>query len=134
MLFDLCRSTDFGLAFERLCLKNLPGLLTAAGFELNELISYGPFFRQSARKKKKSEGLQIDILLHRQGHILTVIECKFQTSPLGCSVIDEVEKRFLFFSPKKCTQWKKCWSAQAPSPEICSKAATSTKSSTLTLS
>jgi hypothetical protein len=91
----------FGLAFEQFCIKNLPNLLAHAGIELNEIIGYGPFFRQPARKGRHTAGFQIDILLHRHGHILTVIECKFQTPPLGYSVIREVERKIALLKPKK---------------------------------
>lgn len=93
--------TYFGLAFERLCMKNLPSLLSKAGIELNEILGYGPFFRQPSRKNRSDAGLQIDILVHRQGHILTVMECKFQTSPVGSSVIQEVERKLELLKPKK---------------------------------
>ncbi|MBI3277443.1 MAG: AAA family ATPase [Chlamydiae bacterium] len=94
--------TYFGLAFERLCMKNLPGLLSAAGIPLNEILGYGPFFRQPARKKgSKDVGLQIDILVHRQGHVLTVMECKFLTSPIGLSIVQDVERKVAFLKPKK---------------------------------
>lgn len=93
--------TYFGLAFERLCMKNLPGLLSAVGIQLNEVLGYGPFFRQPARKSPNDAGLQIDILVHRQGHILTIIECKFQTTPVGLSVVQEVERKLALLKPGK---------------------------------
>ncbi len=89
----------FGLAFEQFCMKNLTNLLAHTGINLDKIIGYGPFFRQPGRKKRKSEGLQIDILLHRRGHILTVIECKFQTNPVGLSVIRDVEKKISLLRP-----------------------------------
>ena len=93
--------TYFGLAFERFCMKNLPGLLAATGIPLNEVLGYGPFFRQPGRKNSNDSGLQIDILVHRQGHVLTIIECKFQTTPVGLSVVQEVEKKLNFLKPNK---------------------------------
>ena len=91
----------FGLAFERLCMKNLPALLSAAGIPLNEILGYGPFFRQPSRKSPNHVGVQIDILVHRQGHILTIIECKLQTNPVGLSVVQDVERKLAFFRPNK---------------------------------
>ena len=82
-------------------MKNLPGLLSAAGIPLNEVLGYGPFFRQPGRKNQNDAGLQIDILVHRQGHVLTIIECKFQTTPVGLSVVQEVEKKLNFLKPNK---------------------------------
>ena len=93
--------TYFGLAFERFCMKNLPKLLSATGIALSEILGYGPFFRQPARKNPNDAGLQIDILVHRQGHILTVVECKFQTSSIGLSVVQEVEKKLTLLKAKK---------------------------------
>ncbi len=91
----------FGLAFERFCMKNLSSIFSAAGIPLNEILGYGPFFRQPSRKDPQDSGLQIDILVHRQGHILTLMECKFQTSPIGLSVAREVDKKLTFLKPKK---------------------------------
>lgn len=93
--------TYFGLAFERFCMKNLSSILPAAGIALNEILGYGPFFRQPSRKTPNDAGLQIDILVHRQGHILTLMECEFQTSPVGLSVAQEVERKLTFLKPKK---------------------------------
>ena len=82
-------------------MKNLPGLLSAVAIPLNEILGYGPFFRQPARKSPNDGGLQIDILVHRQGHILTMIECKFLTTPVGLSVVQEVEKKLALLKPNK---------------------------------
>jgi len=91
----------FGLAFERFCIKNISGLLSGAGIALNEILGYGPFFRQPGRKGQSDAGLQIDILVHRRGHILSVFECKFQTSPVGMAVIQEVERKVALLRPKR---------------------------------
>ena len=78
-----------GLAFEKLCLQNIPSLLNALEIPLHQLEDYGPYFRQPARKQQ-SEGVQIDLLLKRKGDLLTLIECKFGSTPVGMSVIDQV--------------------------------------------
>lgn len=84
-LFDQLTSNTFaaycGLAFERLCIKNLPTILEHLGVGLHEITGYGPFFRQPSRKKRTDDGLQIDILVRRRGHVLMVIECKFRSQP-----------------------------------------------------
>ena len=96
-LFDrLCgKSFDTwcGLAFEQLCMKNLPSILTSLGIGMDQLIDFGPFFRQPGRGAANNDGLQIDLLLHRNGRVLTLIECKFRTSPIGISVIQEVDRK-----------------------------------------
>ncbi len=96
-LFDrLCgKSFDTwcGLSFEQLCMKNLPSIMTSLGIGLDQLIDFGPFFRQPRRGAKRNDGLQIDLLLHRTGQTLTLIECKFRTRPVGVSVIEEVKRK-----------------------------------------
>lgn len=104
-LFDRLtgRSLDsyLGLCFERFCLKNIPSLLESLGVSISEVIGVGPYFRQPGRGAIKSPGAQVDILIHRQGHILTVVECKFQTNPLGMSVIRDVENKIKVIQPKR---------------------------------
>ncbi len=77
-LFDAITGSSiekyFGFAFERLCMKNLPNILKALGIPNQQVIGFGPFFRQGPRKKKSGSsdsGFQIDILIHRKGHVLT---------------------------------------------------------------
>ena len=81
-----------GFAFEKLCLQNIPGLLRALDIPLYQLEDYGPFFRQPGRNKKGA-GVQIDLLLKRKGDILTLIECKFKTTPVGIGVVSDVKKK-----------------------------------------
>jgi AAA+ ATPase superfamily predicted ATPase len=96
--------TFFGLSFEQLCMKNLPALLGSIGFDMHQIINFGPFFRQRGRGKNKEEGLQIDILLHRKGQILTLFECKYSTKPIGTAVISEVERKIRFLkAPRSFT-------------------------------
>ena len=111
-LFDKLGSRSFdtycGLAFEQLCLKNLPSILKYMDIDPADVVNVGPFFRQGSRSatksKSKTAGLQIDILIHRRGDVLTLIECKFRTQPLGVSVISEVERKIkLLKVPRKFT-------------------------------
>ena len=51
--------------------------------------------------KNKEEGLQIDILLHRKGQILTLFECKYSTRPIGTTVISEVERKIKFIKASR---------------------------------
>jgi len=96
-LFDQLAGNTFdancGLAFERLCIKNLPAILSRLGVGLHQVLGYGPFFRQPPRNGRKDKGTQIDILVHRKGHVLTVVECKFRAQPTGMPVIQETEEK-----------------------------------------
>jgi hypothetical protein len=93
-----------GLSFEQLCMRNLPALLDGIGCDMHQILNFGPFFRQRGRGKNKEEGLQIDILLHRKGQILTLFECKYSTKPIGTTVISEVERKIRFLkAPRNFT-------------------------------
>lgn len=83
----------FGRAFELLCMKNMDSLMAGMDIDLHDVKGFGPFFRQRSRKNPTDEGLQIDILINRKGHVLTVIECKFSSKPTGSSVIQEVQRK-----------------------------------------
>lgn len=106
-LFESIASKSFdaycGLAFERLCLKNMSSLLNGLGISWSQVRRYGPYFRQPPRTKStgQRQGLQIDILIERIGHVFTLIECKFSPHPVGLSVVREVESKIrLLHAPK----------------------------------
>ncbi len=77
-------------------MKNLPALLHSIGCDMHQVINFGSFFRQRGRGRNIEEGLQIDILLHRKGQILTLFECKYSTKPIGMTVISEAEHKIRF--------------------------------------
>jgi uncharacterized protein len=83
----------FGLAFERLCMRNLPRVLENLGIDLHQVLGFGPFFRQPGRGSGASEGAQIDVLVRRRGDVLTLLECKLSARPVGTSVLDEVRRK-----------------------------------------
>ena len=85
-----------GACFENLCMKNLPSIMGKMGLDLHQVIGFGPFFRQRNRRASRDEGLQIDILVNRRGHVLTLIECKFSSRPVGTAIISEVERKIRF--------------------------------------
>ncbi|ETR66701.1 MAG: phage related ATPase [Candidatus Magnetoglobus multicellularis str. Araruama] len=90
-----------GLVFEKFCMKNLSNILKNIGVDIHQVIDYGPFFRQKKRTNPHDEGIQIDILVSKKGQILTLIECKFQSNPIGISVISEVQRKIqLLKAPK----------------------------------
>ena len=87
-----------GVGFENLCLKNLPVVLENLGIPLESVLDFGPFFRQGSRggdgeASKVGKGLQIDLVLRRKGGILTLIECKFRSRPVGLSVVRDMERK-----------------------------------------
>lgn len=114
--------TYLGIAFERLCFKNLPNLLESLNIPDHEVIGYGPFFRQRSRNvkaKSKMEGLQIDALIHRKGQVLTLIECKFYSNTVGKSVIDTVERKIkLLHPPAKFSVEKVLIAANGVTPAV----------------
>ncbi len=84
-----------GFGFEHLCLQNITNVFKALKIPTSQIIDYGPFFRQGARRGRKNEhaGAQIDILVRRRGDILTLIECKFRSQSIGVGVIEEVRQK-----------------------------------------
>ena len=86
----------FGLAFEKLCMKNLQNIFKNIGYDIYQIIGFGPFFRQRKRNESHDEGLQIDILVHKKGQGLTLIECKYSTTPISTSIIPEIERKIKF--------------------------------------
>ena len=61
-----------------------------------------------ARNKKPNEerapgeeGVQIDILVHRNGRLLSLIECKFRDDPIGPAVIHDVERKIKLLKPPR---------------------------------
>ena len=126
-LFDSLTSssfaTYFGYAFERLCFKNIDQIIHHLDIEPHQILGYGPFFRQHARKQKNKrktqEGFQIDLLIHRRGQVLTLVECKFSEHPIGMSVIDEVERKIaLLAAPKKFTIERVLITANGVTPQV----------------
>lgn len=122
-LFNQLTSKSFdtycGYAFERLCIKNFADLLDNLMIPLHQVLGYGPFFRQPARSRQQDDGLQIDILIHRQGHILYIVECKFSSRVTGLAVIPEIEKKIkLLKAPGHYTIEKILVCAGDISPEL----------------
>jgi hypothetical protein len=82
-----------GLAFERLCLRNIHNLLAAMSIPLATVRGFGPFFRQPPRKKGSAPGCQIDLIIRRSGSVLSVVECKFSKQPIGLSVARDMDRK-----------------------------------------
>lgn len=117
--------TYFGLAFERLCFKNLPNLLDHLDIPRHEVLSYGPFFRQPARSSRgrsrggEGEGLQIDAVICRRGQVLTILECKFRSNVVGIEVASEVERKIkLLRAPRKFTVERVLVAANGVTPQL----------------
>lgn len=98
----------FGLAFERFCFKNVQSIFDKLEIPSFQVLGYAPYFRQGARKPNakgyRQQGIQIDLLIHRKGGVLTLVECKFSNEPMGKGIISEVERKIEFLdAPKKFT-------------------------------
>ena len=94
-------NTYFGLCFERFCMKNISLILEVQGLALSDVLGYGSYFRQRSRINPDNHGLQIDILIHRKGQILTLVECKFSSNPITTSVIKEVQQKLTLLKAPK---------------------------------
>lgn len=91
-----------GLAFERLCLKNVHLILSALEVDMGDLIYFGPYFRQGQRSKQSKPRVQIDLMLMRDRNLLTLIECKFKDEPEDLQVIKDFDNKILSIkAPKK---------------------------------
>ncbi len=112
--------TYCGLAFERFCIKNLPMLLDALGIGLEEVVRYGPFFRQPQRSgKNRASGMQVDLLIELTGDVLLLVECKFTKRAVGKPVISEVERKIeLLNAPKRYTVERVLVSAAGATREL----------------
>lgn len=98
------RSVYFGIQFETLCFKSISKILDQLEIPSSELVDIGPYFRQGTRKSTASIGVQIDLIIQRQGGVWTIVECKFTQSPVGVSVIDEIKQKIRALSlPKNIT-------------------------------
>lgn len=84
----------FGFGFERLIIKNISLLLEKLEIQLANILNFGPFFRQTARKGTKHlEPVQVDLLIEEKDQTLTIIECKYQLEPISLSIIHEIEEK-----------------------------------------
>ena len=88
-----------GHAFEYLCYRHSHLVAEKLGFGAVNFDS-GPWFTRGG----VAEGAQIDLVFFRADRVITLCEIKFQDSPIGKAVIDEVErKRAIFPNPKRQT-------------------------------
>lgn len=80
----------YGYAWERLFEDALEELLPHMSLSLADIVQMGPHFQRGSRR---GEGLQIDWLIRRRDGVLTLIECKYTSRPIGPEVVDEVERK-----------------------------------------
>lgn len=114
-------TTYFGLAFERMCLKNFDAILEALDIQPFEVLHVAPYFKQGSRgaNHESQKELQIDILVLRKGDILTLIECKYSKSPIGVSVADQVQQKVnLLRAPARFTVEKVLIAASGATKEL----------------
>ena len=83
-------SQYYGFAFERLCEDSLLTILGKLDLSLGDLHAFGPFFQ---RYTDRTKGVQIDNLLMRRDDTWTVIEYKYTKSPIGMTVVHEVQEK-----------------------------------------
>ncbi len=78
-----------GLAFERLCHRQISRILSLLSIPETCVLDYGAYFWQPQRtaKKNQSSGFQLDMVIVRSDHVYTVIECKFALRPIGMDVV-----------------------------------------------
>ncbi len=108
-----------GLAFEKLCQKNLATLLVNLELPMHRVLGVGPFFRQPSRTEKKSPGAQIDLLIRKKGNTLVLVECKFSKNAVGMSIIPEIERKVKALNPPKGFSIERVLiSASGISPEL----------------
>ena len=98
------RPVYWGIQFETLCYKSISRVLDSLEIPSSELIDIGPYFRQGTRKVTSVSGVQVDLIIQRQGGVWTMVECKFTQQPIGLSVISEMKQKMKALSlPKKIT-------------------------------
>ncbi|MGK5090215.1 ATP-binding protein [Bdellovibrionota bacterium FG-2] len=91
----------FGIAFERLCQKNLTHLLERLEIPIHRVQGVGPYFRQPSRKKGANPGVQIDLLIKKKGNTLVLVECKFTREPVGMAIVPEIERKIRVLNAPK---------------------------------
>jgi uncharacterized protein len=86
-----------GYAFERFCIKHAAIIARTLGFS-DQVIGAAPYFGMG------DQNFQIDLLFHRSDRVFTLCEIKYYNSPVGTSVIPEINKKCsLFPLPKDYT-------------------------------
>ncbi len=83
-------SAIMGIQFENLILNNATLLFPLIGLDPKEIVNDGPYFQ---RASKAHLGCQIDYLIHGKFNTLYVCEIKFSKTPIGVSVIQEVQQK-----------------------------------------
>lgn len=80
----------FGLQFENLVLNHRERLIDILGIDPHRIIADNPY-RQFPSKRKR--GCQIDYLIQTRDKCLYLCEIKFSSTPIGTSVIQEIEDK-----------------------------------------
>lgn len=82
-----------GYAFEQLCFQHLIEISNILGFSGVDFRA-GRYFR----KEISEQGIEIDLLFDRADRVLTLCEMKYQSQPVGLSIIPEVERKVALLS------------------------------------
>lgn len=87
-----------GFQFENLILNNRSALHKKLNIYPEEIIAANPFFQ---RKTARTEGCQIDYLIHLRHNVLLACELKFSRNKIGNNIISEMEKKLSTLSIPK---------------------------------
>jgi len=79
-----------GLQFENLVLQNPDPIWQACSLSPSEIAQDGPYFQTQTRSRR---GCQIDYLIQSRYGPLYLCEIKFRRSPIGVSVVQEVQEK-----------------------------------------
>lgn len=85
-----------GRSFEYLVMHHVPTVVKRMGLE-GLKYNAGPYFNAAT---KKSSGLQVDLLLDRTDQVLSVIEMKYSSTPVGIQIIPELERKLEWLREK----------------------------------
>lgn len=81
--------TLLGLQFENLVLNNRKQIQAQLGLDLNDIICDNPYIQRATTQQK---GCQIDYMIQARFNTLYICEVKFSDSPIGVSVIEQIQE------------------------------------------
>ncbi len=82
----------WGHAFDWLIMCNIDNVLRLLDLSLSDIVQYGPYFTQNSRKTGQP-GVQIDLMILRNDHTVSIIENKFTHKPIGATILDEFQSK-----------------------------------------
>lgn len=79
-----------GLQFENLVYNNATEVIKALGIRIEDVVFQGAHYQSQTQK---TQGCQIDYLIHTRQNTVYVCELKFYAGEIGVEVIDEMEQK-----------------------------------------